>query len=654
MPDGTRLAARIWLPDAIGAHPAILEYIPYRKRDMVRIRDARNHPYFASHGYVCLRVDMRGSGDSEGVMQDMYDQDELDDARHVIDWISRQPWCNGRVGMFGTSWGGTASLQAAVDAPGPLKAVIANCATIDRFEDDIHWMGGCLLTDSIEWGATLPAILAAPPDSATVGEGWMAQWKARLDALNFPFEIWARHRTRGAYWRRGSVRFETDRLNCPILTVGGWSDRYANSVMRLVRARPDLCKGIVGPWGHHYPDQGEPGPGISFQDVALEWWDHWLKSDAQSMPNWPALRFWCREFDPPQDRLPVRHGSWMALDELEKEDRVEFHLGDDALSASPLERVTVHDVPDDLAHGACAGDTGYFGRVGGLPLDQAPDDARALCFDSADLAQDVNLLGHATLALGVSVNMRPAQIVCRICEVTPDGRSNLVTRTVHALELDDDLEGPRALEDDGRSVCRITFPTMAYRFAAGNRIRLAISASYWPLVWPAANPARFQVDTSRAVLSLPKPPATTYSPSDPLPEPRKSPLPETYGLRTSGDLQRSPSEDASGAACSTWRQPKVVMSFGGLPLEFSYTTSAEFNAKGNAPARAEALVQHDIEVLRPDGHAQVRSRLRVVDESSGLLVSSELSVRWSGEVMLEKTSAIRISFRANPDCSEDS
>ena len=102
MPDGVRLAARLWLPDGVGAMPAILEYIPYRKRDMVRARDERNHPFFAANGYACLRVDMRGSGDSEGVMPDMYADAELEDAP-AIDWIARY-WCNGNVGMFGTSW----------------------------------------------------------------------------------------------------------------------------------------------------------------------------------------------------------------------------------------------------------------------------------------------------------------------------------------------------------------------------------------------------------------------------------------------------------------------------------------------------------------------------------------------------------------------
>ncbi len=188
MPGGTRLASRLWLPllPENAPVPAILEYIPYRKRDMVRARDARNHPFFARNGYACVRVDMRGSGDSEGLMTDMYGTDERDDALAVIAWIARQPWCSGQVGMMGTSWGGTNALQAAARRPAALKAVIAVCATDNRFDDDIHHMGGCLLTDTVEWGATLPAILAAPPDPATVGSQWRAQWQMRLDAFPAP------------------------------------------------------------------------------------------------------------------------------------------------------------------------------------------------------------------------------------------------------------------------------------------------------------------------------------------------------------------------------------------------------------------------------------------------------------------------------------
>src|SRR5215510_2190048 len=113
--DGCRLAARMWLPADAETKPvpAILEYIPYRKRDGTRGRDEPMHAYFAGHGYAAIRVDTRGSGESDDVLQDEYLQLELDDAVEVIDWITRQPWCDGKVGMMGKSWGGFNCLQVA-------------------------------------------------------------------------------------------------------------------------------------------------------------------------------------------------------------------------------------------------------------------------------------------------------------------------------------------------------------------------------------------------------------------------------------------------------------------------------------------------------------------------------------------------------------
>ena len=311
---GVRLSARLWLPETRSgeASPTVLEYIPYRKRDMVRTRDERNHAFFARHGYACVRVDMRGSGDSEGLMTDMYRPEELDDAIEVIEWIAAQPWCNGAVGMMGTSWGGTASLQAALRRPQALGAIIAVCATDNRFDDDIHHMGGCLLTDSIEWGATLPAILASPPDPATVGEGWRRMWRERLEGASFPLEHWIRHETRDGYWRFGSVNESPGGIACPALLVGGWSDRYSATVMNLLAANRERCWGIVGPWGHHYPDLASPGPGIGFQQEALRWWDRWLRGVENGADEEPRLRVWMQEHAPPGDRLERRPGRWVS------------------------------------------------------------------------------------------------------------------------------------------------------------------------------------------------------------------------------------------------------------------------------------------------------------------------------------------------------
>lgn len=184
LPDRTQLAARLWLPIDADKRPvpAVLEYLPYRKRDGTIVRDALTHPYLAGHGYACLRVDMRGNGDSDGIMLDEYAEQELADAEAVIAWLVQQPWCTGKVGMMGISWGGFNGLQVAARRPPGLKAVITLCSTDDRYSDDIHYKGGCLLNENLGWSATMFAYSSRPPDPALVGDRWRDMWMARLQA----------------------------------------------------------------------------------------------------------------------------------------------------------------------------------------------------------------------------------------------------------------------------------------------------------------------------------------------------------------------------------------------------------------------------------------------------------------------------------------
>ena len=636
MPDGIKLAARIWWPQGNGPFPAILEYIPYRKRDMVRARDERNHPYFAAHGYVCLRVDMRGSGDSEGHMPDMYSDNELADARHVIDWIADQVWCTGKVGMFGTSWGGTASLQTAVDAPVALKAVLANCATTNRFEDDIHWMGGGLLTDSFEWGATLPAILAAPPDAATVGELWFEQWQERLAKLTFPLDNWIRNDRRGSYWRHGSVLFNADRLSCPVLSIGGWSDRYSNSVLGLVQSKPDSCWGIVGPWGHHYPDQGEPGPAISFQDVALEWWDYWLKGDADGDLGWPRIRLWRREYDPPQDRLAERNGQWIEINDPTESDGLKLYPAHEGLMEQPDSEPRFFVLPNDLRHGECSGDTGYFGRFGGLPLEQSADDARALCFDSAPLENDLDLIGHAEWYCEIERDHAEAQLVCRLCEVTADGESHLVTRQILNLALDQILDKTTDFVAGEPVSYRMRFPSTAYRFTRGNRIRLAIASSYWPLVWPAAERAAIRLLSKQAYLHLPAMNCFTGL-SAPLPPARQLPEQPSWTVTSAGPLQRIQGEFVDGRVESSWQQPQITFHFQQVGLAISLSTNTRYNLALTGSGIMGFEIEHVIAIQRSDGVAHIRSSLNAESDQSGLALEATLSVQGDAECMAEKT-----------------
>ena len=301
MRDGTRLAATVWMPAAAAAVPALLEYIPYRKNDFTALRDSIRHRYFAGHGYASVRVDMRGSGDSDGVMLDEYLLQEQEDALEVIEWLASQPWCSGSVGMFGKSWGGFNALQVAARRPVALKAIITLCSTDDRYETDIHYMGGChMAADHVSWAAYMLAFNARPPDPA-VHDGkarWRKAWLERLEQTPAYLEAWLRqvtvsiirsllpclqvsfatgiglltqhtcahrrHQTRDAFWQHGSVCEEFSAIQCPVLAVSGWADGYNDGVLRLLRGLSAPRLGIIGPWAHEYPEVATPGPAVGF------------------------------------------------------------------------------------------------------------------------------------------------------------------------------------------------------------------------------------------------------------------------------------------------------------------------------------------------------------------------------------------------------
>ena len=164
--DGTQLAARIWLPEDAEQNPvpAILEYLPYRKRDGTYERDALTYPWLAGHGYAGVRVDIRGSGESDGLLSDEYARQEQDDALEIIAWLAAQPWCNGAVGMMGISWGGFNGLQVAARRPPALKAIVTICSTDDRYADDVHYMGGAKLNAGFGWASFFFGAMCHPPD----------------------------------------------------------------------------------------------------------------------------------------------------------------------------------------------------------------------------------------------------------------------------------------------------------------------------------------------------------------------------------------------------------------------------------------------------------------------------------------------------------
>jgi putative CocE/NonD family hydrolase len=508
MSDGIRLAARIWRPVASDDDPvpAILELIPYRKRDLTAQRDSIHHPYMAGHGYACLRVDLRGSGDSEGVLTDEYLPTELDDAEQVLAWIAEQPWCDGSTGMMGISWGGFNALQVAARRPPGLGAIVTVCSTDDRYADDVHYMGGCLLSDNLSWASTMFAYNSCPPDPAIVGERWRDMWHERIEGSGLWLEEWLRHQRRDEYWKHGSVCEDYADIAVPVLAASGWADGYTNAVFRLLAGLDVPRKGLVGPWSHKYPHLGQPGPAIGFLQEVVKWWDRWLKHIDNDVLDDPMLRIWMQESVPPSTAYHERPGRWVGVPEWPSPNVVtEVH---------PLERGRIGRIDDQpfadevtiespLSVGQFAGKWCSYNAPPDLPYDQREEDGGSLVFDSDPLTERQEILGSPVVELDISSSKTVAMVAVRLSDVAPDGKATRVSYGLLNLTHHNGHDTPEPLEPGRRYTVRVGLNAMAQAFPVGHRIRLSISTSYWPLAWPPPESARLSVFTDTSSLMLP-------------------------------------------------------------------------------------------------------------------------------------------------------
>ncbi|MEM1048287.1 MAG: CocE/NonD family hydrolase [Pseudomonadota bacterium] len=488
--DGRRLAARIWMPDpatTIRTHwPAILEYIPYRKRDATAQRDESTYPRFAAAGYVGVRVDIAGHGESDGIFDDEYSPRELADGVEVIAWIAAQDWCDGRVGMMGISWGGFNSLQIAALRPPALKAVIAIGTTVDRYNDDIHYKNGCLLSANFSWSCTMLAYAARPPDPDLVGRDWRYLWRKRLDSQPFPLETWLAHQTRDDYWKHGSVSEDYAAIDAPVLAISGWADGYINAPPALAANLGFRGKAINGPWIHKYPHFAWPKPRMDFPAEALRWWDRWLKGLRNGADDLPAYRAYLSENVRPGGRREDEPGRWVAETEwpstaIETET---WHLnGDGLLSPQPGQPVlrTISS-PEDC--GIACGEFFTQKPDAELPGDQRIDDGGSLVFTSGVLSEPIDILGRPRLKLRVSVDKPIANLAVRLIDYHPDGVGHRVSFGVLNLCHRNGNEKPRPMPPGRAEDVEIPLDECGYRFLPGHQIGLAVSTAYWPMILP--------------------------------------------------------------------------------------------------------------------------------------------------------------------------
>jgi putative CocE/NonD family hydrolase len=630
----------VWLPADAEAHPvpAILEYLPYRKDDGTARRDALHHPYFAAHGYAGVRVDMRGSGDSEGILLDEYLPREQDDALEIMSWISAQPWCNGSIGMIGISWGGFNGLQVAARRPPQLKAVISLCSTDDRYADDVHFIGGCLMDRNVGWANTMLGYNARPPDPMLAGERWRELWLDRLERTPSYAHDWLAHQHYDAFWKHASIRENFDDVTCPVYLVGGWADGYPNAIPRMLAGLSSPRKALIGPWGHQYPHIGVPGPAIGFLQECLRWWDYWLKGIDTGIMREPMLRAWMQESVEPRSFQQQRPGRWVAepswpsphiteqryllsgsgtLDLITSPTR--HSLRADAPPAPRLEAAASlrADAPPRAEQrldirgvqyaGFASGSRTAFGRPGDFPPDQRAEDGLSLTFTSAPLSERLEILGYPMLTLALSADRPLALVAARLCDVAPDGASTLMSRGLLNLTHRDSREQPSALVPGERYSVQIQLNVVGYAIPAGHRLRVALSPTYWPMAWPSPEPVTLSVFCgSESFLELPaRPPRGDDADLAAFGPPQTAPPLDVEVLRPSAG-SRSTSHDAIAGVFEqtilsddgSWRQRANN-------LEYESTGASRFRIVDGDPLSARLRCERSFRVGRGDWQTRV-------------------------------------------------
>jgi putative CocE/NonD family hydrolase len=461
----------------------LLEYLPYRK-DESRGDRYPLYAYFVRRGYVVARVDIRGTGRSEGTLVPCeYSETEQRDGEDVIAWLAGRPFSIGNVGMFGISWGGFNSIHMAMRRPPALKAILAVDATDDLYKDDVHFIDGMMHVDSWEMSMDLANAMPGAPDYR-IDEAF---FRDRFDTPPWML-TYKRQQRDGPFWDRTALKTRYDAIQVPTFLIGGWYDGYRDSIPRMLEHLKAPVRAIVGAWNHTFPHEPYPKPGIEWRYEAVRWFDQFLKGRDTGVLGEPRFAVYVRRWHPPGPYLEEAPGEWRYEDGWPiARGRVRtLYPGSDRSLGDAVPRADVHELRYVPTTGVEAG--GPVMWFGDVAPDQRPSDAFSLVYDTPLLGDDLEILGLPMARLRVLADAPLAHWFARLEDVAPDGTTTLVTSAgqngAHRVSARD----PRPLMPGQAFPLDIEMHFTSWVFPKGHRLRLAVSNAQWPMIWPTPYP----------------------------------------------------------------------------------------------------------------------------------------------------------------------
>jgi uncharacterized protein len=524
MKDGTKLAADKYTLKANKGKrlPVVLEYIPYRK-DQGRPRSLSTYSYFLDREYIFVRVDIRGSGRSEGkVVDGEYSEQEQLDGEEIIDYLSKQKYSNGSVAMFGISWGGFNGLHMAMRKPKALKTIITMMSTDDIYEDDVHFMDGIMHVDAYELMMDIDNIVPGNPEYK-IGEDY---FKNRFDTEPWLLK-YKRQQVDGPFWDRASLNTDFTAIDIPVFVVGGYYDGYRDFVPKMIQNADVPVKAILGPWNHSFPHSAYPEPAIEWREMAVRWLDQWCRGEDTGILDEPSVYYYQRDWHAPGLDLEEIPGSWYTSDKWpETVDSLLYLNQNFDLVATP------NDFKHSLAYNPSAGIEGSGSVMwwGDWAPDQKSTDAQSLVYDSKPMSEDLEIVGFPHLTLQTSVDAPAANWIVRMSDVAPNGQVTLITGAGFNANHVESSAKPIQLESGKRYEINIELHVASWTFEKGHKVRVSINNAQWPMFWPSQYNMTSTIwsdDKVKSVFKLPvlKNPTPMKKP---FPKPASGPIMEGY------------------------------------------------------------------------------------------------------------------------------